>query len=848
VLRASIAVSLLAACPRVASAQDVDSITRDLTTIEGQADALVQEPLAETERQSATHVEERLTNGELFYRLQDYIRASIIFTDIVDNYPTTASYPDALFLLADSLFRAGDYLGARTRFRQIIARSGESGFRSYTERALGRLIEIAIHTNDFDGVDDVFAQLSRLPPSDIGASTAYFRAKALYAQAVPTEDILIAMAPQGGVVPDAHAAFARINTAQLEQARAGFDSVAEGSPYYGQSRYFIGVIYTLREQYPQAIEAFARVLRSEATTTEAQEVAELAHLALGRLYYETDQLDQAIEAYQAVPRTSSNFDVALYEIAWVYIRLGDATRAERALEVLELAAPDSRFIPDGMLLRGNLLLRNGRYTCAPSATVAAATAEATASPSADGTPAPTAATPTATPAEDGSTDCNGRPEGAQEVFDHVHDQFAPIQAQLDDMAHQHDADPAGYFRQLVRDNMQAFDANAFLPPLAQRYASLEGDWDRAIGVLSDLAEARQMVAETTEIADRLTHALAAPNHVAIFADLRRQAERATELRNRVARLRQQLVQIESSRAGGGSPQLQAARDHRRELERFLSEMPTSDEEISRLDDAINSRYTALLRDLARLEVELYGMDARATGIDTYVQQLRQHGTPLDAAAESAITTEVQNHRASIATYREQIRQFRIEIEAEQLQVGVGDDRYTRQARLREEYEAAVQAEHQLGGVTDPAFDALYRRMSHVETTLDSRDAAVQQAADARAASIRTQLDTETARIQGYQQALTQLETEAEDVVGAVTYQNFQAVQHRFYDLVLRADVGDIDVAWEVREEHRTRVETLTLQRTHELQALDDEFREITDQGSSTTTSSSSTDSAGGGTP
>lgn len=796
-------VSLLAvpawvAAPSVVRAQDIDSITRGITTIEGQADALVHEPLAETERQSATHVEERLTNGELFYRLQDYVRASIIFTDIVDNYGSTPSYPDALFLLADSLFRAGDYLGARTRFREIIQHSSESRFHPYVERALGRLIEIAIHTNDFDGVDDVFAQLSRLPPSDIGASTAYFRAKALYSQAVPTEDIVAAMAPHGGETPDASPVLARINTAQLEQARAGFDSVAEGSPYYGQARYFIGVIYTLREQYPQAIEAFARVLRSEATTTEAQEVAELAHLALGRLYYETDQLDQAIEAYQAVPRTSSNFDVALYEIAWVYIRLGDATRAERALEVLELAAPDSRFIPDALLLRGNLLLRNGRYV------------------------------------------------DAQTVFQQVHTQFGPVHDELDQMAQDHDADPQAYFRQLVRDNFAAFDANAFLPPLAQRYASLEGDWDRAIGVLSDLAQARQMVQETTELVQRLTHAIDAPNHVAIFGDLRRQAERSTELRNRVTVLRQQLVQIEESRSGGGSSQLQDVRARRREIERFISEMPTSDEAISHLDDDILSRYQRMSSDLARLEVELYGMEARATAIGVYLDQTADQRP--DRSVEAGMRQELANHRASIDAYRQQIQAFRIEIEAQRLQVGVGDDRYTRQARLRAEYQDLVRQEHELGGGSDPAIDRLYQRMAAVETILDSRDALVRQAADQRAENIRQQVATESARIEGYQSALTQLETEAEDVVGAVTYQNFLSVQRRFYDLVLRSDVGDIDVAWAIREEHRTRVEMLTLDRTHELQALDDEFREITDEQSSTpapSSGASADDSSGG---
>jgi tetratricopeptide (TPR) repeat protein len=173
-----------------AVAQDYDAITRETTSIEGQVDALVREPLEEMGQRSPTYVEERLTDGELFYRLQDYIRASIIFTDIVENNATHQGYADALFLLADSLFRAGDFHGARTRFREVISHSSDQRFRPYIQRALGRLIEIAIHTRDFDGVDEVFRQLSTLPPAEVEAATSYYRAKYLFNRAVPTEDVL----------------------------------------------------------------------------------------------------------------------------------------------------------------------------------------------------------------------------------------------------------------------------------------------------------------------------------------------------------------------------------------------------------------------------------------------------------------------------------------------------------------------------------------------------------------------------------------------------------------------------------------------------------------------------------
>jgi hypothetical protein len=91
------------------------------------------------------------------------------------------------------------------------------------------------------------------------------------------------------------------------------------------------------------------------------------------------------------------------------------------------------------------------------------------------------------------------------------------------------------------------------------------------------------------------------------------------------------------------------------------------------------------------------------------------------------------------------------------------------------------------------------------------------------------IDEEAVNLTGYRQRLVELDTETEDVVGGITYANFRKVQHRFYDLVLKADVGLIDVGWAEREEHRTRIDLLTRERNRALQALDEEFNEITDE-------------------
>ena len=93
----------------------------------------------------------------------------------------------------------------------------------------------------------------------------------------------------------------------------------------------------------------------------------------------------------------------------------------------------------------------------------------------------------------------------------------------------------------------------------------------------------------------------------------------------------------------------------------------------------------------------------------------------------------------------------------------------------------------------------------------------------------TVVDEETANLARYRRALSSLEGETVDVVGAITYLNFNRIHERFYDLVLRADVGKIDIAWARREDRRLRIDALTRERARELQALDDEFRDVMDE-------------------
>ncbi|MET0387401.1 MAG: tetratricopeptide repeat protein [Polyangiales bacterium] len=764
---------------RRAAAQDLASANKQLVSIESAVAVLNKAPLRGSELRSATYVEERLTDGELFFRLHDYVRASIILTDIVERYPRHTAYPDALFLLAESLFHASDYLGARTRYRELLDHADEAAFRPRLQGSLARLIEIAIRIRDFNGIEHYFDRLARLPPSAVEAATAYFKAKYLYSVAVPTD--VFGATPEPGQAATQPSA-PQIDQDRLEQARIAFGEVKEGSQYSPQAHYFIGVIYTLRGQYDAAIEAFKRVVSIKPADDTQREVVELALLSLGRLYYETNQETFAIEAYQSIPRTSKRFETALFEIAWTYLRQGDSTHAERSLEVLGVAAPESQYIPDAKILRGNLLLRDGRYAA------------------------------------------------AGEVFNEVTRDFQPVRDQLDKLLAQQ-SDVPEYFRSLVRHNIDQFDDEAFLPPLALRWAKIEGDMRRAVDAVRDLSTARRLTGETTDVVTRLTAALSVRNRVNMFPDLRAQREEATAIRNRLARVRKELIVAQDAQTDRlDSPELTRVQGERRELERSLAALPVKGSDFERRHAGADDRFLALDKQLSSLDVQLLGIDARIVATERFITDSIH--TPEQRAGVEAYRNELSQHRVAVGGYRQQLVALKQELETARLQVGIGDATYSRDDELRKQYSELVARERQLiaaaGGRVNPQLDRMFQRVNALEATVDERDRGIDRVVDERANDMQRVLTEEGGKLAGYRTSLAALNTQTEDVVGGLSYANYRQVQHRFYDLVLKADVGVVDVGWAEREEHRARIETLTRERARSAQALDDEFREIMD--------------------
>lgn len=741
---------------------------------------------AKSERYS---VEQRLTNGELLYRTKDYARATVVFSEILEEFPDTPSYVDALWLRGETFYAQKEYLSARRDYRQIVDHASEPRFSPYLGRALARLVDVCLRINDLAGLDEVFAKLNQVPPSQVDAGLQYAKGKAYY--------------------------FKR----SYSDAASSLQAVPDGGTYTHQARYFQGMVamktatatvappppagaslaieQTLRvpkTNYKPAIEAFKIVTELSPDTPEHRQVIDLSWMAIGRLQYEMENYTQAAEAYSKVGRDSPEFGTMLYELAWVYVRLGDVQRAERALEVLQIADPSSSQAGDATLLRADLLLRAGAF------------------------------------------------DKALQLYLGVREEYEPMRVKLESFIEQ-TPDPAVYYEKLSQQQLDVLDQNEQLPKTAVRWAREAEDGPMAFAVIDDVNQCKQLIRQSYLLIDKLNIILNAANRVRAFPELQAGEERALSLINRISRMRfaiaKGLDDEEPSDLGG---EIGQARAQRRALQAQMGQLPVASSEFAERDYQGLRQWNTVSQDLTRRGVEIDYLNATINGLRRMLQEDAQRGLARDPASVKRFTDELDENERLLKQRQEEVVDLRRQIEIGRAQIGLGDARYQSDAQARVTFRDALEREVQLAAQGQGGSDA-QKYASKVQRALEQsravEDRLVQQFAEleaqvnSRLGEVQAKVETERVKINGYNMQLGGLDREAHELVGEVAKRNFGIVRDKIRGIVLRADVGITEQAWEVREEELERVHNLQTERAREEQLLDEELREVLDDAGDT---------------
>jgi hypothetical protein len=117
-------------------------------------------------------------------------------------------------------------------------------------------------------------------------------------------------------------------------------------------------------------------------------------------------------------------------------------------------------------------------------------------------------------------------------------------------------------------------------------------------------------------------------------------------------------------------------------------------------------------------------------------------------------------------------------------------------------------------------------------TLEGRLTSLRGQLDAQASSqgeeVRQVVNQEAVSIDAYASKLDTMDQHARLLVGQVARNNLVKARDRIKGVVMRADVGLVQQAWELREEQRFRVRDLLRERAQEERLINDELREVLD--------------------
>jgi hypothetical protein len=183
--------------------------------------------------------------------------------------------------------------------------------------------------------------------------------------------------------------------------------------------------------------------------------------------------------------------------------------------------------------------------------------------------------------------------------------------------------------------------------------------------------------------------------------------------------------------------------------------------------------------------------------------------------------------------------LRRDVDKGRSQIGLGDARYQNDALARDQFRDLLDREVRLAvtgvaGSGPQRFAALssplLAQLRDTEAQLVASVQAIEAQVAARSGELQGKVDAERLKLANYQQQLDALDNDGRDLVGHVAQRNFGIVRDRMRGIVLRADVGITEQAWEVREEELDRVRSLQSERARQEQLLDEELKEVRDDG------------------
>ena len=705
----------------------------------------------------------RLNDAQVLILLNDPTRASLILYDAVED-PEAKSYAS----YDDAVFYLGEALfmmrhDAAARLRFLELQRRDNP--AYTGIALQRLIQIADRNNRYDGLEELVASMRAKGP--LPSEVAYIWTKS------------------------------QVLRGNAELAKREATGVPRESRLWAKTRYMAAVAEVQLGRYTEARAIFEELGSIADNYEEAAAVRDLAAMDRARIFLDQGDLFASVDAYQQIDRKSPYFEQSLYEASWSYVRaanlatddaakIAEYKKAQRTLEVLMLSESESELMCEARLLYGNILIRVAAF------------------------------------------------DEASIAFDDLARRYRSARGELAGLLAEK-AEPNDYYQELVvRPKM----GDSKLSPLAMSWAREDKGLRDALRVSDDLDQSDGWLRESQQIVAELLAVLDSNRRSSFFPQIRDKQARAFELEDQLIGANTRLLAVQREITGEA---LDA--EGKRELDSILQELARLDPEYRALPkrrDEVESRIEARkrvmdekVRDVFRIGFDLESMRSTVRGLN---QWYTANAKTLSPQERDSVRQRIDRQTAELDVLDKTQKGLVRDVAAERQAVALSA-RETRELQVRERYEQLLLRQRELLDRAAPRLDADGRalneqagmqreRMSRFVAELQNIMSRINAEMDERSDGLRSQVLREKLVLDDLAQRSRGTRTDAEATVGEVAMAAVRGASGKFHDIVLRADVGGIDVAWQLKEQQTSEINRRVAEQRRELEILDAEFKEV----------------------
>ncbi|MEZ4364449.1 MAG: hypothetical protein R3B48_30010 [Kofleriaceae bacterium] len=716
---------------------------------------------------SAGSQERRLVDAQVAFSMGKHDAAALMLYDLVQKPGEAPGEGEtALYYLAESLMQKGDRVAARGYFSQLAAAGANS---KYYQQALERLIELAIALGDPAGVDEWQAALVRIAPAMRRPSVPYVLGKYAFSQG------------------------------RYDDALAMLRDVPKGSLYELRALYFSGATLIAKKELGQATAIFDDLVNRRPQSSIDRRVIELSQLALGRVYYERDQPSKSIDSYLLVDRKSDLFPDALYEVGWVYVKSKQFDKALSALELLALSDPNSSKTATVQILEGNLRIRKAQLLKEK---------------------------------EIAGIETSSKPDleydKARALFTSTHAAYAPSHDELERLlANKENA--TQFMAQITGRSSATFQVNSAMPEVAAAWVREEPEVQRVVSIETDLAQIEGNIREAELNIERLQALLGAPRLSKVYPPLVQRRNRLIEIQEALITARSEVA--DKQRALGSSPGVEAAAARRAALGKQLAAMPNA-------ELAYADRLAKAQEEFGRFDESLSEIERVVGSAEAMSVALRKYGkdVSLPADQQGNIDRALTDVGPEIEAVRHEVEEIRRDVVLGRDLAGTGDEAAVQAAELRramrqaqDEEQRALAAAQSRDAKQAQKLAAVAAVAAQAAADAERVDAAIDAMVVEGLKEVRALLEEERQHLAEYKAEFVGVEAESHELGGDVLASSFSVVRDRLYDVVIRTDVGVIDVSWAQKEEADADLKRYNLARQRELKQLRDEFRDILEE-------------------